>query len=49
MDDRKFEATLQSLLQQGFIYEGKYGYTILQCPTSVLIKEIEEKMKKITS
>jgi len=49
MGDRKFEATLQSLLQQGFIYEGKYGYTILQCPTSVLIKEIEEKMKKITS
>jgi len=41
----KFEKIFQNLIQQGFIYKSKKGYTILNCPTNLLIKEIEEKLK----
>lgn len=40
-----FNKIFQSLLQQGFIYEGKLGYTILNCPTHILIEEIEKKLQ----
>lgn len=47
MDENKFNKILQMLIQQDFIYEGKLGYSILNCPTSVLIKEIEGRMNKL--
>ena len=41
----KFETNFQNLLQQGFIHKSKKGYTILNCPSYLLIEEIEERLK----
>jgi len=46
MKIENFDRTFQSLLQQGFVYEGNRGYTILDCPTSILIEEIEKKLRR---
>ena len=46
VDDKKFEKIFQDLLQQDFIYKSKMGYTILNYPIHMLIKEIEGRVSR---
>jgi len=46
IDDKKFEKIFQDLLQQDFIYKSKMGYTILNYPIHMLIKEIEGRVSR---
>jgi Cdc6-like AAA superfamily ATPase len=46
IDDKKFEKIFQLLLQQDFVYRSKIGYTILNYPVHMLIKEIEGRVSK---
>ena len=46
MKEEKFEQILQNLLQQDFIYHGRNGYTIIHYPIHLLLKEMEERMRK---
>lgn len=46
VDDKKFEKIFQDLLHQDFIYKSKMGYTILNYPIHMLIKEIEGRVSR---
>jgi Cdc6-like AAA superfamily ATPase len=46
IDDKKFEKIFQDLLQQDFVYKSKMGYTILNYPIHMLIKEIEGRVSR---
>ncbi|MBC7128821.1 MAG: AAA family ATPase [Thermoplasmatales archaeon] len=42
INEKKFEKIFKKLLSNDLINEGKYGYTILNFPANLLIKEIEK-------
>ncbi|MBC7080771.1 MAG: hypothetical protein H5T44_00740 [Thermoplasmatales archaeon] len=42
IDERKFEKIFKKLLSQDLIKESKFGYTILNFPANLLVKEIEK-------
>ncbi|MEA2054050.1 MAG: AAA family ATPase [Candidatus Thermoplasmatota archaeon] len=43
--EKEVKKNLQLLLNQGLVYESESGYTILDCPAEVLVKEIENFLK----
>lgn len=46
INEKKFEKIFKKLLGMDLINEGKYGYTILNFPANLLIKEIEKIISK---
>jgi len=46
MEAKEMEKNLQFLVDQGFVYESEDGYTIIDCPASLLSKEIEKFLNR---
>jgi len=46
MEAKEMEKNLKFLINQGFVHKSEKGYTILDCPAELLIKEIENLLNR---